>query len=439
MTTISTGYVPRPLQLKLHLELKRFNVLVCHRRFGKSVFGLNEIIDQGLHCNRKNPQYAYVGPSYAQVKRIAWDYLKDYTRNFPGVKTNEQEMRVDIPRSRMVDGVMVHDRVRIMLLSGEKPDSLRGLYLDGILFDEYAEMDPRIWFQIARPALSDRLGWAIFIGTPKGKNHFYDLLEKVKNLSDWYTCVYKASETNLIPNSELADARAIMDPAEYAQEFECDFTAALVGSYYGQQMADARAGNRICRVPYQDFLTTHTFWDLGIDDHTAIWFMQESGKEFHFIDYLEEKDKGLDYYVKELRARGYQYGNHYFPHDMKARELGTGKSREETIIKMGLEAKSVKVLPRQTVEDGIHAVRAAFGRCWFDEDKTRKGIDCLDNYQKKWDSKGKIYISEPLHNWASHGADAFRQFGIGYRDQSRVMSGANLPRQAQNDYDIYSV
>ena len=171
---VSTGYNPRPLQKIIHFSMKRFNVLVLHRRFGKTVLSINETIDRALRCSLKNPQYAYIAPTYGQAKRIAWEYLKEYTKDIPGAKPNEAELRVDIPRPSS------KDKIRFMLLGSENPDTIRGIYLDGVVLDEFAVCDPTIWGQVVRPALADRSGWAIFLGTPKGQNHFFDLYNKAK-------------------------------------------------------------------------------------------------------------------------------------------------------------------------------------------------------------------------------------------------------------------
>lgn len=428
MNVITTGYSPRHYQHILHSKLKRFNVIVCHRRFGKTVFSINEMLDKGLRNDRKNPQYAYIGPSYGQVKRVAWDYVKDFCRNIPGVKFNEAELRVDIPRPHM------GDRVRIMLLSGENPDSLRGLYLDGAVLDEYAEMNPVIWSQVLRPALSDRLGWAIFIGTPKGKNHFWDIHDKAKELDAWFTCILKASETRVVAEEELRDARNTMSAEEYAQEYECDFGAALIGSYYGPQIVKAERDGRITKVPYNSQFEVHTFWDIGIDDMTAIWFLQEAGREFHFIDYLEANNKDFKQLAGMLKERDYVYGRHHLPHDAEHREISSGRTRVETLKDLGI--KPIQVIPRHRVEEGINAVRLMLSRCYFDKVKCKLGIDALQNYQRKWDAKDKTFVATPLHNWASHGSDAFRQFGFGYREAIRRNS-SNLPTESNYKYDIF--
>lgn len=426
--TISTGYQPRPLQEYLHNSLLRFNVLVCHRRFGKTVFSLNEMIDRALRNDRKNPQYAYFAPFFGQAKRVAWDYLKEYTKNIPGATANEADLRVDIPRPGR------GDRIRIMLLGADNPAAIRGIYLDGAILDEYAEMDPQVWSQVIRPALSDRIGWAIFIGTPKGRNHFYEIYEAAKSASGWFTAIFKASETGIVDAQELEAARLTMSEEEYDQEFECSFSAALVGAYYGKLMAAARTEGRICRVPYDPALPVDTFWDLGIGDTTVIWFLQQFRTEFRLIDYIEESGAGLDHYARLLKERKYVYREHVLPHDGAARELGSGNTRQETLRNLGIIAQ---IADRQMVEDGIHASRMLIPKCVFDEHRCKRGIEALENYEKKWDAKNKIYSAKPLHNWASHGADAFRTLALNCKQEAGRIDRKNLPRQAQNDYDIF--
>lgn len=389
---------------------------------------VNELLDQSLRCNLKNPQYAYIAPTYGAAKRIAWDILKDYAKNIPGVTFNEADLRLEIPRP-------AHgDKIKIILLGAENPGSIRGIYLDGVVLDEFAECDPTIWSQVVRPALSDRLGWAIFIGTPKGRNHFYDILNAAKDLKDWYTAIYKASQTGVIPQSELEAAKQTMSEDEYAQEYECDFAAALVGAYYGKEMAEARQSNRISRVPVEPSSPVNTAWDLGIDDSTAIWFWQRLGKEVRIVDYLEVSGDGLTDIVKALRVKGYDYGKHILPHDVQVRELGTGVSRLETLKKLGLG--KIEVAPKLSIEDGINASRVLIKKSWFDKEKCERGISALENYERKWDAKNKIFTSKPLHNWASHGADAWRMLAVAIQDhRPEQQEIAKVKRTCQSDYD----
>lgn len=425
---VETGYTPRVLQQYLHSHLKRFSVLVCHRRFGKTVFAINEMVDQGLRCILKNPQYAYVAPTYGQAKRVAWEFLKEYTRDIPNRKVNEAELRIDIHRSDR------RDHIRYILLGAENPDTLAGMYLDGVLLDEYSLMNPKVWSTILRPALSDRKGWAIFIGTPRGNNHFASIYQIArKNESgQWFSAIYRASETDIIDADELIAARIEMSEDEYDQEFECSFTAALQGSYYGKYMADLEKKGRITTVEYDPAVPVDTFWDLGISDTTAIWYAQQVGPEIHLIDYDCYAGRGIEFYVKLIKDKPYVYRDHILPHDAAARELGTGKTRQETFYTLGL---TTEIQPRQSIADGINAARLVMPKCWFDKSKCADGIEALKNYQRKWDSKLHMFLDKPLHDWSSNGSDAFRYLGLGFRDNCDRMNSKNLPRMAECDYD----
>lgn len=429
---ITTGYTPRKFQDQIHRAMKRFTVLVCHRRFGKTVLAINEMVDQGFRCKLKNPQYAYLAPFYGQAKKVAWDMLKDACKNIPGVTFNEAELRVDIPRADR------GDRIRFMLLGADNPNAIRGMYFDGVILDEFAEMNPYVWTQVIRPALSDRLGWALFIGTPKGQNHFYDIYMHAKRKAaegeDWYHALFKASETKIIAESELLEAKAGMTEEEYDQEFECSFSAALIGAYYGKEMEMAESSGRITTVPYERNYPVETAWDLGMDDSTAIWFIQEIGRERRVIDYLEDSGRDIAFYAGELKKKGYVYAERaLLPHDVAVREMGTGRSRIETFRTHGIRAQ---VVPKQRVEDGINAVRLLLPKMWFDEKKCERGIACLKNYERAWDPKNKIFSSNPKHNWASHGADAMRTYAMGNVDADRKKNMLHLPRRAITDYNV---
>lgn len=429
---ISTGYTPRVLQAKLHRELKRFNVLIMHRRFGKTVFAVNESIDRALRCPLKDPQVAYLAPYFSQAKRVAFDMLVEFTKNIPGVEYNLQELRCDIPRPGM------GDRARIMLLGADNADALRGIYLDGCVLDEYGSMASDIWPKVIRPALMDRTGFAIFCGTVGGYDGLAEIYEQAQKNPDWYTALFKASETGVIPQAELDEARTTMSDDAYRSEMECDFSAAITGSYYGKLLANLEAAkpSQITSVPYDPNSGVVCAWDLGIGDTTAIWFLQMVGREVHVIDCLEMSGVPLDWFVKQLKAKPYVYDEMLLPHDAAARELGTGKTRVETLKKLWGNVRWT-VTPRQSVDDGIHAVRMLLPTCWFDKTKCADGLKAMRNYQKKFDSKNKIYIDKPLHDWASNYADAFRMFAMGSRQPRSEAADSRLPRQSDNLYDLF--
>jgi hypothetical protein len=394
---VDLPYHPRDLQREVHAELerKRFGVLVCHRRFGKTVLAINELIKQVVSCTRERPRVAYVAPLYRQAKAVAWDYVKHYCRPIPGVTFNEAELRADLPGGR-----------RLQLFGSDNADTLRGIYLDAVVLDEYALMAPRVWSEVLRPALSDRGGTALFIGTPLGSNHFKELYDWGATQPDWVVRTYRASETGILPPEELAAAQAAMSEDHYAQEFECSWTAAIQGAYYGRLVEAAERDGRVTRVPYDPALPVETWWDLGIGDATAIWFAQRlrSG-EVHLIDYYEASGEALAHYVQQIQSRPWVWGDHVLPHDVRARALQTGRTTEEAFRELGLKPV---VQAAHKIEAGIEAVRVLLPRCWFDAERCRRGLDCLRQYRKTWDDARQIFADRPLHDFTSHGSDAFR-------------------------------
>lgn len=436
--TIYTGYKPRFHQDILHNQLKRFNVVVAHRRLGKTVFALNDKFDKAVRNQKHNPRYAYIAPTYAQAKRVAWDILKDIVRRVPNIKTNEAELSITMDRPHL------EDTVKIMLLGAESPDSIRGIYLDGATLDEYAQCDPIVWTQVIRPALADRQGWATFIGTPKGNNHFRDIynyaLRRMK-LGDpeWFCALLKASQTGVLPKSELEAAAALMSAAEYDQEFECSFSAAIIGAYYGKNMSRLEAAGRMTHVPYDRALPVDTAWDLGIDDSTAIWFMQSTQQGHRAINYYEVNGKGLDEIVPYMKSLGYYFRDHYLPHDVKVRELASGKTRLDTLVSLGLgKPRDMVVVPKVDPAEGINAVRMIIDKFWFDQENCSEGIEALKNYEREFNSKDGVFKGRPRHNWASHAADAMRTYAYGMIPEERREDAKNLPRESYgNDYDVW--
>ena len=398
MVTIKIPYRPRPLQRKAHNKKERFALLVCHRRFGKTVFVINEAIKQAVTCKLKAPRFAYIAPFYKQAKNVAWDMLKYYSQPIPNIVFNESELKAEFPNG-----------ARISLYGGDNPDSLRGIYLDGVMMDEYAQMSPRLWAEIIRPAISDRKGGAIFIGTPKGHNNFFDLYQEVKDDEDWYVKVHRASETNYIDAEELEAAKKDMSEDQYQQEFECSWTAAIQGAYYGRLLEEAEKESRIGKVQHDTGALVETWWDLGIGDSTAIWFVQRIGAELRVIDYYENNGESLGHYANVLQDKAkeneWNYGDYVFPHDVRQRSLDTGRTRVETLQNLGVEPT---IIPQMKVEDGIEAVRRKLKNCWFDEMKCRRGIDALRQYRSQYDEKNQVFKLRPVHDWASHAADAFR-------------------------------
>ncbi len=399
-TRIIIPYAPRAQQLQIHHALsdKRFAVVVAHRRCGKSVSAINHLIRAAIENNKEAPRYAFIGPTYSQTKRVIWDYLLKFTQPL-NATANIAELRVDFWGRR------------IQLAGSDNPDSLRGQYFDGVVFDEFGDQDPRIWSEVVRPALSDRMGWALFLGTPKGANHFKTLRDHAAEHHDWAMLEFRASETGLIPQSELDAARSEMGDDKYLQEFECSFDSAIEGAYYGQILNELPS-ERFGEIPRDGIAKTYCAWDLGIGDSTAIWVCQRVGLETRLIDFVENHGQGLDWYVNWLRTNNYELAEQLLPHDVQVRELGSGRSRLELLQEAGL---NITIVPRMGVDDGIQAVRRLIPYCWFDP-KTKRGVDALRNYRRQYDDKRQVYWDKPLHDWASHAADAFRYLAVGMNE-----------------------
>jgi hypothetical protein len=404
LTEVQIPYQPRPLQRVVAKAMRahRFGVLVCHRRWGKSVLAVNLLQQGALMCPKERPRFAYIGPTYRQGKATVWDYCKHYARPIPGVKFNESELRIDYPNGGQV-----------RVYGGDDPDSLRGLYLDGVIPDEYGLHASDIFSTVLRPALSDRAGWALFLGTPNGKNQFYELHKYAQSEPSWFSAVYKASETGILTPLELAEARKVMTADEYAQEFECSFDAAVKGAIYSAELEAARTGGRVSNVPYDPVLPVDTDWDLGVGDSTAIWFSQSlRGGEIRIIDYYEAQGEGLAHYAQVLTTKRYTYGQHWAPHDIEVRELGSGRSRIETAASLGIK---FRICPNLPIEEGIHAARMLFPRCWFDATKTAPGLEALQHYRRDYNQRLREFKATPVHDSASHGADAFRYLAVRHK------------------------
>jgi hypothetical protein len=296
------------------------------------------------------------------------------------------------------------------------------LYLDGIVLDEYADMRPRIWGEIIRPLLSDRLGWAVFIGTPKGHNGFWELYSAAVNKDDWYVKTLRASVTGLIPDSELADAAKSMTQDQYLQEFECDFESAIVGAYYGKEMRLLTDQGRITKVEYDPMYKVNTAWDLGYTDSTSIWWYQVIHGEIRVLEHHSSNGQSVPFYTGLIQSKDYDYGIHWLPHDARAKTLISGGKSiiEQLSAKIPLE--SMKIVPNLSLQDGIQASRMALQRAWFDGDKCMEGIECLRQYQREYDEDKKVFRDRPRHDWTSHSADAWRYCSIAWREEEKVAS-----------------
>ena len=409
---VELDYHPRDVFVPYHDREQRWSVIVAHRRCGKTVACINDLIYKALIEGKEDGHYGYVAPYYSQSKNIAWMYLKKFAAPVLA-KSNESELWVEL-----VNGA------RIRLFGADNPDSLRGLYLDGVVLDEYADMKPSTWGAVIRPLLTDRQGFATFIGTPKGHNQFWEVYTNATKDSDWYVKTLRASQTNLLPDSELADAAKSMSQDQYLQEFECDFESAILGAYYGKEMRQLTDMGKIRDIEYDPMFPVHTAWDLGYSDDTAIWFFQVVHGEIRMLDYHSSNGQPVAFYAGIIQSReverGYQYGFHYLPHDARAKTLASNKSIIEQLSDK-IPLKYLRIVPNLSLQDGIQASRLALTRAWFDH-KCEDGIECLRQYQREYDEDKKVFRDKPRHDWTSHGADAFRYLSIVWKDEAKIVA-----------------
>lgn len=399
---VDLGYRPREQFVPFHRRRQRWACLVAHRRAGKTVACVMDLLARASAFKGVDGRFGYVAPYYVQAKDAAWSYLKRFSLHIEGVEINEGELRIDLP----------HNGARIRVYGADNYDRMRGGYFDGVILDEYGDMHPAAWPEVIRPMLADRKGWAVFIGTPKGRNDFWQVWQRAKESPrEWYEIVLRASESGLIDDDEVAAIRDELTPEQFEQEMECSFDAAVVGAYYGKEIASAEQSGRIAQVPIDPAAPVHTSWDLGIGDSTAIWCWQVAPDGIRIVDFYENHGKPLAHYVGVLKSRGYA-GKVWVPHDAKARELGTGRTRVETL---GALECDVALVPAHQVMDGINAARVSFGRLWFDEVRCRDGLEALRQYRAEFDEKLKVFKNTPRHDWTSHAADAFRYLAMAWK------------------------
>jgi hypothetical protein len=405
---LDLGYTPRAQFVPFHKRTQRWACIVTHRRAGKTVASVMDLVHKALrHAKGADAHYSYIAPTYAQAKDTVWAYLKRFTGNVPRVEQRESELAVYFP----------HNGARVRLYGSDNYDRLRGGYNDGMVLDEYGDFDPRAWPEVLRPTLSDRRGWAVFIGTPKGRNHFHDIYQEARGNDAWFSLLLRASETGLLPDEELNDVRRTLTPSQYAQELECSFEVAVAGAVYGRELDEARADGRITRVVHDPSLPVDVYFDLGFADHTAIWFVQHVQGEVHLIDHHEENGHAFPHYMQLLQARGYTYRTMWLPHDAQAHQLGTGRSVEEMARAAGWR---VRIVPKLDIDDGINATRVMFANMWFDETRCERGLLALRNYAYKADMAGTPVSREPVHSWASHSSDALRMVAVAMQEGKRA-------------------
>ena len=425
--TLPNGWQPRTHQRRLWDYLEgggRRAVAVWHRRAGKDSTAINWT---AVAAHQRIGTYWHMLPTATQGRMVVWE-----GRDGRGRRLIDQAFPPSLRSSERNDRMSMELKCGSVwqVVGSDNYDRLVGANPIGVVFSEWSLTDPRAWDYV-RPILAENGGWALFVYTPRGKNHGFELYDIARHHGDWFAEQLSVEATGILDPKVIAEERSSgMSEALLQQEYFCSFEAASEGSYYGKLLEQAEQAGRVTRVPWQPELKVDTWWDLGIGDSTAVWFSQQAALERHFIDYYECSGEGLAHYAKMLQDKGYVYGEHWAPHDIEARELGTGKSRLEVAKGLGLNFRTA---PRLSIEDGIEAVRNLLPRAWFDTEKCRQGLRALKSYHRDFSERRQSYLPHPVHDWSSHAADALRTGAVTLRAEPRAVSP---PRRVKTRYGV---
>lgn len=416
MIEVKIPYKPRNWATALHDAATRWVIMVLHRRAGKTTAVLNHLQRDCL-LNRERGTYAYIAPTYKQARLIAWDIAKQISAGIPGIEYIETDPRT----------IKYPNGAKLILLGADNPDSLRGMALWGVGLDEFPQQSSNIFSEVVSKCLADHLGYAVFFGTPKGKGEFYRMFESAKKNKDW-TVIFRTIDDSLrdesgktIENLRVAleddrrlVAQGLMTEDEFNQEWYCSFEASIKGAYYSRELAEARKDGRIKLVPYDPGLMVHTVWDLGKGPKMSVGFFQRIGHEPRLVDYLEGVgDEAMPEMIKKVLAKPYIFGKHFAPHDIRAVELATGKTRISTAADLGMD---FEVVPSISVDDGIDKAKLFLKRLWINDQKCQPFLDAVSQYHQEWDDDRKMFKETPAHDWTSHAADMLR-YGAIVEDQ----------------------
>lgn len=435
-TTIKlNSFVPRPYQIPIMDAILnkgyRRVFAILPRRAGKDVVAFNVILRSAI----QTPGIYYmIYPTYSQGRKILWDSVMNDGRRFLDFipkelveSLNNTEMKI-----RFRNGSL------IQVLGSDNFDSLVGTNPRGIVLSEYALQDPRCYTYL-RPALTAIDGFALFITTPRGKNHAYELFKIAQqNPEDWFAYHLTIEDTCHIPLALIEKERLSGEMSDdlIQQEYFCSFEMGVEGSYYSKYIDKLRINGRIGDVPWESSLRVYSVWDIGFRDSTSIIFYQINGQSIRIIDCYEKNKEGLEHYVNVINAKPYVYAKHFAPHDIGVTEWGSGLSRLEKARALGLKFETklvhnrmVSALPDLSIIDGIEAVRSMFSRVWIDEVKCAPLIKALENYRQTFDAKRKVYSDQPLHNWASHYADSARYLALSLPRTQDSLSAKELDQR----------
>jgi phage terminase large subunit len=415
---IALPFTPRFWQAQLIDDPAPRIVAVVHRRAGKSTALMWRGFKVAITCKRPLPRVLHILPLSVMWTRTGlWDQAVRAADAIPGTQVRRSEMAIRLPNGGTWQAG-----------GADNPDSWRGGHADEIIVDEFDDTPQSMVPLVLEPMLADRNGSLVRSGTPKGRGVLQAAYDKARLLPGYSRYLLDYKMTGALSDEVIERLKLEMSDEEFNQEMCCSFASPNSGSYYGKLMDDCEREGRITSVPHDPALKVWTSWDIGIDDSTAIWFAQITrGGEWHLVDYLEDSGAGFDHYARLLSQRQYVFEKHILPHDAKARELGSGRSRIETLHSLGV--RPTRVLEQSGVADGINAVRMALPRCWFDAEKCAKGIKALRSYHREWNEGAQAWKASPVHDHASHGSDSFRYMSLGVRETTATLDTSIFDQQ----------
>jgi hypothetical protein len=414
------GWMPHDHQMALWRYLQNGGkraIAVWHRRAGKDEIALHY---SAVAAMQRVGNYWHCLPEYAQGRKAIWTAVNAHTGRrrideaFPlelRTHTNDNEMFI-----RFVNGSTWQ------VIGSDRYDATVGAGVAGIVYSEHALSNPSAW-AYHRPMLEENDGWAIFITTPRGHNHAKQMFDYALQSSNWFAERLTVRDTGMLTDAQMGEAQkeyaalygADMGRAQFEQEYLCSFNAAILGAFYAHEMAAVRSEGRVLRIEALPEAFVHRAWDLGVTDDTAIWWFQVQGAQVCLLDYYSASGVGLEHYTGEIakreREHGWRRGTEHVPHDAKIKEWTSGRTRVETMQSLGFRPMLV---PHATIEDGVNAARRTLPLCVF-HPRCEAGMAALEQYRREWDDDKKTFRASPLHDWASHGADAFRYLALAWR------------------------
>ncbi len=427
---LSQNYKPRWYQKQFEDAMfsgKKRALLVWHRRAGKDIAALNFIVNEMM---KKVGIYYYFFPTFRQARGVIWDGIdisgKKIMEAFPKeliVKKNETQMKIEL-----INGSI------FQMVGTDNFDGIAGTNPIGCVFSEFSLQNPQAWRLIVSPILNQNGGWAVFVGTPRGKNHQYELDETAReNPQTWFYSKLTIDDTKLLTKADvdrICTEEGISEELAF-QEYWCSYDRGQDGTYYGKLIHAARQSERIGNVQYEPNSTVSTAWDIGFGDSTSIVFWQTIGTETRIIDFYEAQGESIAHYISVIRSKPYIYSNHYLPHDAGNSSIQTGTNLQKKMVELGLQTV---ILPRDEIEVGIEAVRVLLATCYIDKTKCKHLIKCLENYHKKFNDKMNCYSETAVHDWSSHASDAMRYMAMA---KDKYGKGSNtLTSSKINDYRL---